>query len=400
MEQRGFILIADITGYTAYLNDSELEHATGTLTALLELLIEHTKSPLVISRLEGDAVISYGLEAGFVGGQTFLETIENTYFDFRKAIELMVLNNTCRCNACANLSSLDLKFFVHFGSFVLQSIGTHDELLGTDVNLLHRLLKNSVTADTGIRAYLLCTDEAVRALGFEDPGDAMVYHTEVVQDLGSASMWITDMQPTYERRAEDDRITFEKGEVIGTLEIDSTLPPHIVWDYLSNPAFRKVLVRSDRQEVTDLKAGRIAPGSAFHCFHGDEVFPQVVLEWEPFERMVVEQVLELPGGPTTMALDYQLAVSDQGTHITSTAARLGGSGLRRALWRSMVQLYWMRAQRQLAKFRDIIEEDFERRQHNTDAPSIDLNSIAKTAANAVTGWNATVERKEDPIDPL
>ena len=69
MEQRGFILIADITGYTAYLNDSELEHAQGTLTELLELLIEHTKSPLVISRLEGDAVISYGLEAGFIGGQ-------------------------------------------------------------------------------------------------------------------------------------------------------------------------------------------------------------------------------------------------------------------------------------------------------------------------------------------
>ena len=68
MEQRGFILIADITGYTAYLNDSELEHAQGTLTELLELLIEHTTSPLIISRLEGDAVISYGLESGFVSG--------------------------------------------------------------------------------------------------------------------------------------------------------------------------------------------------------------------------------------------------------------------------------------------------------------------------------------------
>ena len=128
MEQRGFILIADITGYRAYLNDSELEHAQGTLTELLELLIDHTRSPLIISRLEGDAVISYGFEAGFVSGQTLLETIENTYVDFRKAIELMVLNNSCQCNACANVSSLDLKFFVHFGSFVLQKIGDHDEL--------------------------------------------------------------------------------------------------------------------------------------------------------------------------------------------------------------------------------------------------------------------------------
>ncbi len=106
MEQRGFILIADITGYTAYLNASELEHAQGTLTDLLELLIEHTKQPLIISRLEGDAVISYGLEEGFLSGQTFMEIIENTYVDFRKAIELMVLNNSCQCNACANVSGL------------------------------------------------------------------------------------------------------------------------------------------------------------------------------------------------------------------------------------------------------------------------------------------------------
>ena len=56
----GFLLIADITGYTRYLNESELEHAQDTLTALLELLVENTRSPLVISRLEGDAVISYG----------------------------------------------------------------------------------------------------------------------------------------------------------------------------------------------------------------------------------------------------------------------------------------------------------------------------------------------------
>ena len=54
-----------------------------------------------------------------------------------------------------------------------------------------------MTADTGIRAYLLCTDAAVEALGFGDPGSSMVHHTETVSDLGEASMWITDMQPIY-----------------------------------------------------------------------------------------------------------------------------------------------------------------------------------------------------------
>ncbi len=395
MEQRGFILIADITGYTAYLNDSELEHAQGTLTDLLELLIEHTRSPLIISRLEGDAVISYGFEAGFVSGQTFLETIENTYVDFRKAIELMVLNNSCQCNACANVSSLDLKFFVHFGSFVLQKIGDHDELLGTDVNLIHRLLKNSVTADTGILAYLLCTDAAVTALGFDDPGSSMVHHTETVSDLDEGSMWITDMQPIYEARATDDRIVFDPGEVLGTIEVDSVLPAQVVWDYLSDPEFRKLLLGSDRLEITDRKAGRIAAGSSYQCFHGDSVFPQVVLEWEPFDRMVVEMALELPGGSSSMVIDYQLAPIDGGTHLTATVARIAGTGLRRLLWRSLIRAGKKKAQRQLVSFRDRIEEDFAQRNPAGDSPMIELGSIAESAAGAVAAWNASTSLDGD-----
>jgi hypothetical protein len=38
---------------------SELEHAQDSLRTLLQLLIQHTQPPLTISRLEGDAVISY-----------------------------------------------------------------------------------------------------------------------------------------------------------------------------------------------------------------------------------------------------------------------------------------------------------------------------------------------------
>jgi hypothetical protein len=395
MEQRGFILIADITGYTAYLNQSELEHAQGTLTDLLELLIDHTERPLIISRLEGDAVISYGLESGFLSGQTLLETIETTYIDFRKAIELMVLNNTCQCNACANVSSLDLKFFVHFGSFVLQKLGDHDELLGTDVNLIHRLLKNSVTADTGIRAYLLCTDAAFEALGIDASG-AVVHHTESVPDFGEASMWIMDMAPVYEVGATDDRLELEPNEVIGTLTVDSSLPQHVVWDYMSDPGFRKVLLGSDRQEITDLKAGRVTTGTSYQCFHGDKSYSQVVLEWKPFERVVVEQSLELPGGPATMLLDYQLTPIDGGTRLTSTAARLSGKGLRRVLWKSMVKAAGRRSQQQLTQFRDHIEADVERRQSAGSAPKIDVRSITESAAGAVAQWNAGPRQESKP----
>lgn len=397
MEQRGFIVIADITGYTTYLNDSELEHAQGTLTDLLELLIDHTKSPLIISRLEGDAVISYGFEAGFVSGQTLLEIIERTYVDFRKAIELMVLNNTCQCNACANVAALDLKFFVHFGTFVLQQIGDHDELLGTDVNLIHRLLKNSVTADTGIRAYLLCTDAALEALNMQGPG-TMVPHTEAVADLGEVSVWIVDMGPAYEAAAAD-RIEFAPGEVIAAMEVETVLPPHIVWDYLSDPEYRKVLLGSDRQEILDRKAGRIAPGSSFQCFHGKKVYSQVILEWKPFERFALEQLLLVPGGPATMVVDHQLTPVDDGTLLALTAGRMSGKGIRRAVWRAMIRLTAGRVQRGLDRFRDEIESDYRARAAAGSPRLFDVGSIAGSAETAVAEWNAGPPENRSPRVP-
>ena len=124
----GYLLIAHITGYTRYLSESELEHAQDTLTALLELLVENTGPPLVISRLAGDAVISYGLRENFFHGQTLIEKIEDTYVAFRKTIERLVLNNTCKCNACANISNLDLKFFIHYGTFGIQRISESEAM--------------------------------------------------------------------------------------------------------------------------------------------------------------------------------------------------------------------------------------------------------------------------------
>src|SRR5689334_4242430 len=163
--QHGYFLIADITGYTQYLSSSELEHAQQTLTALLNLLIQHTKPPLIISRLAGDAVISYGLRDGFLQPQVFLETTEDTYVSFRQLLELMVRNTTCPCNACRNIGSLDLKFFVHYGEFAVQRLDAHDELVGSDVNLVHRLTKNHVTEVTGLKAYALYTGAAIDQLG-------------------------------------------------------------------------------------------------------------------------------------------------------------------------------------------------------------------------------------------
>lgn len=355
MELRGYILIADITGYTSYLNESELDHARETLGNLLELLIDNTKPPLVISRLEGDAVFSYGLDDGFVDPQTFLEMIENTYVSFRRAIELMVLNNTCQCNACANVSSLDLKFFVHHGTFVLQSVGESQELMGSDVNLTHRLLKNSVTKATGIRAYSLITEEAVESLGISDLTEEMVSHVEDVPDFGRVRVWIQDMHPTYEARRDEQIIQFDPSEIILDESVQIALQPELVWDYLTHSEFRNLTLGSERFEI-DRQGKRIGEGSVYQCYHGDAVIPQVVLEWRPFERMLVRQPAPIVSD-SHIHVDFGLQPNDGGTLLNCRGARPTGSGWKRVVVRVIQRAMRPMIRRNLVKFKEEIEED-------------------------------------------
>lgn len=353
MELRGYILIADITGYTSYLNESELDHARETLGNLLELLLDNTKPPLVISGLEGDAVFSYGLESGFVDPQTFLEMIENTYVSFRRAIELMVLNNTCRCKACANVSSLDLKFFVHHGTFVLQSVGESQELMGSDVNLAHRLLKNSVTGTTGIRAYTLFTEKAAESLGISDLTEEMVSHMEDVPDFGRIHVWIQDMHPTYEARRHERIIRFDPSEVTLDESVQISLQPELVWDYLTHSEFRNLTLGSDRFEI-DRRGKRVGEGSVYQCYHGDNLIPQVVLEWRPFERMLVRQPSPIPGGE--IHVEFELQPNDGGTLLTCRGARSTGSRWQRALTRVANRAMRPMIRRNLEKFKQEIEK--------------------------------------------
>jgi len=159
--QHGYFVIADISGYTSFVAKTELEHSHEILTELLELLVEKFTPLMVISKLEGDAVFAYTAESTFARGDTLLEFLESTYAAFRDKQVSMRHKTTCTCTACQNIPSLDLKFIAHHGDFIVQNIGTVRELVGSDVNLIHRLAKNHVSEATGWRAYMMFTEKCL-----------------------------------------------------------------------------------------------------------------------------------------------------------------------------------------------------------------------------------------------
>jgi uncharacterized protein YndB with AHSA1/START domain len=323
----GYLVIADITGYTRYLTESELDHAQQILTTLLELLVGHTRPPLVLSRLAGDAVISYGLEDQFFQGQTFVELIETTYVAFRQAIDRMRLNNTCRCNACANVGELDLKFFVHHGAFGLQRIDQHDELVGADVIMIHRLLKNHVVEQTGIAAYALYTEAATRRLGLDEICAAMTPHAEAYEHLGEVKLWVQDLRPAWRRSQAAPGLTIPPEQVAVRAETNIALPPEVVWEYLTRPEYRSIAMGSDRQVITGRQRGRVGAGTVYQCYHGNEVIAQTILEWRPFEHMLSQDLLPLPIKGTSVLVEFRLAPTSAGTHLTLTFSKGKGPWL-------------------------------------------------------------------------
>ncbi|MFQ5944842.1 MAG: DUF2652 domain-containing protein [Anaerolineae bacterium] len=358
MSEEGCLLISDITGYTTYLNESELEHARDSLGSLLELLIEHTRAPLVLIDLEGDAVFSYAPAGSIRQGQTVLEMIETTYAAFRRALELMILNTTCTCNACRNLPRLDLKFFVHYGTYSVETLGTYTRLLGTDVVLIHRLVKNTVAEATGLRAYAAYTGAAVDALGLADAVSQLPSHAESYEDVGDVRLFVHDMHGVWERKREEVRIEVRPEEAVLVREFDFPVPPPVLWDFITKPEFRKLMFDADSNDVVDKQGGRTSSGSAYYCAHGTTIYEHRILDWHPFEQYTTNDTW--PVRDVTGPVTYRLEPRGDGTRLRVLFGRPEGSLVARTAVEQFFKFTVTRVMpKRVAKLRERILEELD-----------------------------------------
>ena len=355
MSEQGYIVISDITGYTAFLSGSELEHAEDSLRSLLNLLIDHTRPPLVVSRLEGDAVISYAPQGSFLQGQTLVETVESTYVAFRRALERMVLNTTCMCNACRNIPSLDLKFFVHYGAFMLQQLGAHVEMVGSDVNLIHRLTKNGITEKTGFKAYATYTQAAVDALDIGELCGRFTTHTESYEHLGEVETYVQDLEQVWQRERSVHRVVVDPDDALSRTEYELPLAPGQAWDYATKPEYRAIVIGSGGGRMTGLSDGRIGVAAVYQCAHGKYVSKHTIVDWQPFEQYTAESTFL---GATQLET-IRLTPSETGTKVTVSFGKSRGKLVPRVVNDLAFFLFLgpRGVKRGLRRLRDLIEED-------------------------------------------
>ena len=141
---KSLLFIPDITGFTRFVNNTEIEHGQHIISELLEKIIDSNELNLEISEIEGDAVLFY--KNNEVPGLNEIYTqAKKMFLNFHSHLKLYDSQRICQCGACSNASRLSLKFIVHSAEIGFTTIKNHKKPFGSDIVLLHKLLKNNVS---------------------------------------------------------------------------------------------------------------------------------------------------------------------------------------------------------------------------------------------------------------
>lgn len=183
--QNAVIVLADISGYTRFMNlhGMALAHAESIITELLDSVIDHTEHPLTLNKLEGDAALFYALADvnPKAVAESALRQVNGFFQAFSARKKEIDVDGLCNCGACTEVVHLHIKAVVNFGNVVVRRVRQFEEISGTSVIIAHRLLKNSVPLDE----YVLLAEAFEQALGGAPPGGTRI--TEQCEGIGAVS---------------------------------------------------------------------------------------------------------------------------------------------------------------------------------------------------------------------
>jgi uncharacterized protein DUF2652 len=328
--ERGCLLLADIGGYTKYLTGVELEHSQDILADLLSVVVKQLSGLAQLAKLEGDAVFCVAPadpEDPPVTGSAFVTLVEGCYFAFEERLRDIAHATSCRCDACRTIPALALKFLVHHGEWVTHEVVGQRELVGPDVILAHRLLKNTVFERTGLRGYALFSWACLQGLGLDPELIGMTPHEETYDDVGLVPCFVHDLEARWREEQERSSVYLGPGEALIDIEGDLPGTPPIVWETFMDP--EKRLVWQQYMGVTgfdqDNPRGTPGVGTTNHCMHGDgAVVREHILDWKPYRYMSDRSTG--PFGSLLCTIEFSAGPSDETTHVAYRMQPEGDEG--------------------------------------------------------------------------
>lgn len=293
--QSGHLVLADISGYTAFVADTELEHSREILNELLETLVRGLSAHLSVGQIEGDAVFALGPDLPDDPGAW----LEDCFVRFHRHLNAIKRVSTCPCRACSSVGILTLKFICHYGEYLPQSFLGKETFVGNAVNQVHRLLKNTVPS----REYVLVTTEALHRLPAALRQKFSPHREEY--DLGALECGWIDLAPLRSDPRTDEAVkTVDAAHAELTFERVYDAPSDRLWALLTDPAARTRWMGAQRVDYQP-GARHTMVGGEYHCYHGqgEKATFRIMDAKRPGQLTTVMQFMEVLVWSTTTLTD-------------------------------------------------------------------------------------------------
>jgi hypothetical protein len=191
--RRALLLIADIGGYTEYMqfHRSILGHAEAATSRMLDKVVDAARDFDLIE-IEGDAAF-LSRETDGLDDRATLATVTQAAVAMHRAFHAqrrLIQLNMCPCGSCTQTSALKLKFVAHVGEVATQTIKRRRKLVGMDVIYVHRLLKNPVH----VPEYVLVSEELYRDAGTAPAEPAMQEIAQDLEGIGPVRAYFMDVE--------------------------------------------------------------------------------------------------------------------------------------------------------------------------------------------------------------
>jgi hypothetical protein len=190
------ICIPDISGFTQFMSETDSDFSSKVIPSLLNKIIYTNEIGLRVSEIEGDAVLFY--KRGVLPSlKALIDQCIQFYKRFYEQLDVLTERHKTNKDGQKIPDTLGLKIILHYGEDVdAVQIGKHIKLMGEDVVIAHKLLKNKVPKDD----YLLISESLLSQYDMDEL-DTKVYWSDlksggnIYEHIGEINYTYVDLTP-------------------------------------------------------------------------------------------------------------------------------------------------------------------------------------------------------------
>jgi hypothetical protein len=233
-QQQAFLFMPDISGFTHFVNETDIEHSSHIIQELLEIILDANELGMKLLEIEGDAVFFFRLGKLPTANEIILQA-KSIFKKFHQHLLQYESRRICQCGACRTANNLTLKFIIHSGLVGSYFVRNQYKLIGNDIILLHRLLKNGIP----LNEYLLFTEPFFKLIDNQNLNQQQLSAVDETGEYDSAIVhykyvpikkWLEDIEVSDE---ESKNIQANLVSVI-TVSKEINAPADVVFSYIAD----------------------------------------------------------------------------------------------------------------------------------------------------------------------